>query len=253
MAAFQPPDWAAVFVPDGSLVESFVRGTAVYFGVLVLFRLILRRQTGGLGLTDVLLVVLVSECVSQSLTAETKSVPNGLAALAALLVWSYALDRATDRWPRLGRWLEPPPVELVRDGVKQTDALHAQRLTDDELMSQLRQNGVDDLAAVKVATLEPDGAVSVVTRPGGGSGESRSGSYPPLPPPDSPLADGPPDLRDALKRFLSAAGDVRAAVAWHDDRAAAHKQAAADARALLARHGVRRTVRPTATTPEPTA
>jgi uncharacterized membrane protein YcaP (DUF421 family) len=173
MAAFQPPDWGGVFVPDGSLFESFLRGTAVYFTVLVLFRLILRRQAGGLGLSDVLLVVLASECVSPALSAETKSVPNGLAALAALLSWSFALDWATDRWPWLARRSEHQPVELVRDGAKKPDALHEQHITDDELMSRLRLNGVDDLARVKVATLEAGGELSVVTRDGAGGGGKR--------------------------------------------------------------------------------
>jgi uncharacterized membrane protein YcaP (DUF421 family) len=162
--ALQPPDWAGVFVPDGSLVESFLRGTVVYFSVLVLFRLILRRQTGGMGLSDVMLVVLVSECVSPALTTQANSVPNGLVALTALLFWSFALDWATDRWAWLNRLVEPRPVEVVRDGQKRADALHAQHITDDELTSQLRLNGVDDLSRVKVATLEPDGAISVVTR-----------------------------------------------------------------------------------------
>ncbi len=248
MAAFQPPDWVGVFVPDGSLAESFIRGTAVYFAVLVLFRCVLRRQTGGMGLSDVLLVVLVSECVSPALSAETKSVPNGLAALAALLFWSYALDWATDRWPWLNRQLEHRPVEFVRDGQKKPDALHAQHVTDDELMSQLRLNGVDDLARVKVATLEPDGEVSIVPR--SEAGEERGAGDEEKDGESGEAGDGPPDLDDALKRFLAAAGDVRAAVAWHDDRVAAHKKAAAVARAALARHGVRPRPRPASPAPE---
>lgn len=253
MAAFRLPDWGGVFVPDGSLAESFLRGTAVYFTVLVLFRLILRRQTGGMGLSDVLLVVLASECVSPALSAEMKSVPNGIAALAALLVWSYALDWATDRWPRLNRQLEHQPVELVRDGEKRPDALHEQHITDDELMSQLRLNGVDDPAKVKVATLEPDGEVSVVTREESEGRGVKSEEAEPAPVSSPPAPHPPPDLDAALARFLAAAGDVQAAVAWHDDRAAAHKKAAAVARAALARHGVRPRSRPPAPAPEPAA
>ena len=255
MPAFQLPDWGSVFSPDGSLVESFLRGTVVYFAVLLLFRLILRRQTGGMGLTDVLLVVRASECVSPALSAETRSVPNGVAALAALLFWSFALDWATDRWPRLGRLLEPQPVELVRDGVKKADALHAQHVTDDELMSQLRLNGVDDLSRVKVATLEPGGDLSVVPREESGEGgvvssEENANANTSLSPLESPRAPEPPDLDAALTRFLSAAGDVRAAVAWHDARATAHRRSAAAARAALARHGVRPRTRAAAPAPE---
>ena len=239
-----------MFVPDWSLIESFIRGLVVDFAVLVLFRLILRRQAGGMGLTE----VLASECVSPALSSEVKSVPNGLAALSALLFWSYALDWATDRWPWLNKKLEPPPVVLVRDGVKRLDALHAQHITDDELMSQLRLNGVDDLTKVKVATLEPGGCLSVVARDEAGRADRRqaageSDATGCLTAVGSP-ADDPPDLGAALKQFLAAAGDLRAAVAWHDDRAAAHERAAALARAVLARHGVRPRSLPAAPAPE---
>ena len=106
---FQMPDWAGILVPDLSLVESFARASVVYLSLVVLFRVVLNRQTGSIGLPDVMLVVLVSECVSQSLSADAKSVPNGLAAVAALLFWSYALDRLSCRWPWLQRRLEPRP------------------------------------------------------------------------------------------------------------------------------------------------
>ena len=86
------PNWEQMFVPDLSIVETFLRASAVYLALLILFRLVLKRQTGSIGLPDVLLVVLVSECVSASLSAEAKSIPNGLVAALALLLWNYVLD-----------------------------------------------------------------------------------------------------------------------------------------------------------------
>ena len=59
MAGFEWPKWDEVFVPDGSLLESFLRGTLVYVALLVLFRIILRRQRGGsVGLGDLMLLIL---------------------------------------------------------------------------------------------------------------------------------------------------------------------------------------------------
>jgi uncharacterized membrane protein YcaP (DUF421 family) len=61
MTGFEWPKWDEVFVPDGSLLESFLRGTLVYFALVVLFRIILRRQRGGsVGLGDLMLLVLIS-------------------------------------------------------------------------------------------------------------------------------------------------------------------------------------------------
>ena len=84
-----------------------------------------------------MLVVLVSECVSAALSAEAKSVPNGLAAVAALLFWSFALDRLGHRWPWFQRLLEPEPLPLVRDGKPLRENLDRERITDEELEAQL--------------------------------------------------------------------------------------------------------------------
>ncbi|MCU0704817.1 MAG: DUF421 domain-containing protein [Fimbriiglobus sp.] len=218
MDGFRWPDWGGVFVPDGSLAESFLRGVLVYLCVLALFRVVLRRQGGSIGLTDVMLVVLVSECVSQSLSAETKSVPNGLAAVLALLVTNFALDWLSHRWPWLRRVLEPRPVELVRDGRPLRQNMAREQITDDELAAQLRQNGLDDVSQAKRVVLEGEGTVSVI-------------------PNDSP-AEEPPDIPAATARFAEAADRLRAAVAWHESRAAAHAAKVKEARDLLARHGV---------------
>lgn len=240
MGAFDLPDWAAIFAADAPLLGSFVRGSAVYLSLVALFRVVLRRQTGSIGLPDIMLVVLLSECVSSSLSAEAKSVPNGLVAVFALLFWSYVLDHLGHRWPWFQRLLEPRPLPLVRDGRPIRTHLDREGITDDELMAQVRAGGIDDLSRVKLATLEPDGNISVV---------ERDDQEPQTQP--APLARaskgvragdaqlGTPEFDAAVKAFVEAAARVREAVAWHEERASEHKAAARAARNLLARHGVR--------------
>ncbi len=130
MTAFELPEWGGMLVPDMSLVESFVRATLVYFGILILFRVVLTRQTESMGLPDVMLAVLVSECVSQALGAQAKSIPNGLVSVAALLFWSYLFDRLGGRWKWFERLLEPPPVALMHDGEVLPSNMSRQGITD---------------------------------------------------------------------------------------------------------------------------
>ena len=157
-------EWAGVVWPDGSLLESFARGTVVYFAVLALFRVMLTRHAGAVGLPDVMLVVLASEAVANGLVGEAKSVPNGLATFAALLFWSSVLDRLAYRYPWVRRLLEPAPVELVRDGKPNPGHMRAERVSDDDLQAQLRAAGVGDVADVRLAMLEGEGSVSVLPR-----------------------------------------------------------------------------------------
>jgi uncharacterized membrane protein YcaP (DUF421 family) len=196
MSGLQPPNWGEVFVPDGSLLESFLRGSVVYLSLLVLFRLVLRRQGGAIGMPDVMLVVLVSECVSQSLTAQRQSVPNGIAVVAALLFWNYALDWLSARWRWLRKLLEPEPLVLVRDGRPVRENLERERISDEELATQLRMNGIDEVRRVKLATLEAEGEVSVVE-------------------------GGPPryDVEEATAKLVEAARVLRRALDWYRKQA----------------------------------
>lgn len=227
MSTFGAVDWAGIFLPDASLVESFVRGSVIYLSIVVLFRVAMRRQGGSIGLPDIMLVVLVSECVSAALSAETKSVPNGLAAVAALLFWSFFLDRLGHRWPWFQRLLEPAPLALVRDGKMLREHLDREGITEEELNAQLRLNGVEDVSGVKLATLEADGEVSVIPEQ---ESDRRDAAF------ECPAAL---ELDSAMKHFLTAANQLQTAIAWHEERAADHKAAAKSARDLLTRHGVR--------------
>lgn len=237
MCGFADVHWAEVFVPDLSLAESFVRGSVVYLSLLALFRIVLRWQGGSIGMPDVMLVVLVSECVSPALTAEAKSVPNGLATVAALLFWNYALDWLAFRSRWLRRVLEPDPLPIVRDGKPIREHLNRERMSDGELAAQLRGAGIDDVGKVKAAYLEAEGTVSVIP---------KDDEPDPPPPPQTSPPIGPAEFELAVRRFAEAAAAVRAAVAWHEARSADHRAAAKAARKLLAEHGVR-AARPVAT------
>ena len=164
MTPFQMPEWAEMFVPDHSVFDSFARGTFIYFSVLILFRIIPRRQVGSVAMTDILLLVLVSECVSNALYVQAKSITNGLVSLLALIFWNYVLDWLADRVPFLQRIMSPKPVPLIEEGKALEEKMKQESICLDELLSQLRLQGVDDIRLVKSAFIEPDGSVSVIRK-----------------------------------------------------------------------------------------
>ena len=232
MVAFEWPEWDQVFLPDGSLFESFLRGVAVYVAVLALFRIVMKRQLGSLGFGDVLLLVLVSECVSQALANNKNSIPNGIATVAALLLCNYLIDYLIfkSRWFR--RLVQPDPVRLVLQGQPIRENLKKERITDDELLTHLRINGLEDPSGAKSVCLESEGEISVVPmQKNGPTGVDHD-----------PEVDadgiGPPDFDAAMRRFLAAAHRLHDAAVWHDERAAEHKRQAAEARDALKRFGV---------------
>lgn len=92
-----------------------------------------------------------------------RSVPDGLLLVAVIIGWSYLVDRLGYHI-RFFEWLvHPPPLPLVRGGKLLRRNTRCELITTEELMSQLREQGVQNVSQVKFAMLEGDGSISVIT------------------------------------------------------------------------------------------
>jgi uncharacterized membrane protein YcaP (DUF421 family) len=155
-------DWSHLLIPTTPIVEIVLRGTVVYLAIFLMLRLVLKRQSGMVGEADILVVVLIADAAQNAMADGYRSIPEGLVLVGTILFWSYALDRLGFRFPRVQRLLRPPPLPLVRDGRLLRRNMRLELITRDELMSLLREHGVEDLARVKQACLEGDGRLSIV-------------------------------------------------------------------------------------------
>jgi uncharacterized membrane protein YcaP (DUF421 family) len=159
-----PDNWREMLSLNQPLLESVLRGVLIYAGVFVLMRVVPRRESGGISISDILLVNLVVEAVSNGLQGEHKSVFSGLVTGATTLVCAYAVDWLSYHSPWFSKVTDPPPKPLVQDGRLKHQNLEEQLITREELESQVRQQGLENLAQVKHAVMEPDGQISVVPK-----------------------------------------------------------------------------------------
>jgi uncharacterized membrane protein YcaP (DUF421 family) len=155
-------DWTQVFGFDTPVLEIFLRGTIMYLALFFMMRFILRRQSGGLGISDVLVIVLLADAAQNGMAGDYHSLPDGILLVATIMGWSFALDWASFHFPWLRRIIEPAPVPLIRNGQLLRRNLHHQQITEEELMSQLRLQGVEEASRVKLSYMEPDGRISVI-------------------------------------------------------------------------------------------
>lgn len=142
--------------------ELIVRGTLIYWFLFLLFRFVLRRDAGSLGLADVLLVVVIADASQNAMAGEYKTVSEGVVLIATIAGWNYFIDWMSYRYAWFARFAEPRAVPLIRHGTILRANLRREMLTEEELASQLRESGVEHAARVKHAALEPDGTVSVI-------------------------------------------------------------------------------------------
>lgn len=155
-------DWHGVFIPAGSVLEMVVRGTITYLLVFVLLRLMLKRQIGGIGPSDVLVIVLLAEVAGPAFTADYRSVTEGAVLVGTLLFWTYAVEWLGHRFPSFERLIREPKVKLIANGRMLRRNMRAELVTADELMAQLRENGLEDCKDVAAAFMEADGRISVI-------------------------------------------------------------------------------------------
>lgn len=144
--------------------ELFVRGSAVYWFLLLLFRFVLRRDAGSLAVTDIMLLVLVADASQNAMSGGYETLADGAAVVLTLAGWNYLLDWLSYRSPTVRRVLEPAPLMLVQNGRALRSNLKREMVTMDELMAAMRQQGIDDIALVKSARMEADGHITVIRR-----------------------------------------------------------------------------------------
>ena len=162
-------NWHDMFVPTVPLLEIVLRGSAVYLVILVLLR-VLRRDSGGMGTADLLVIVLVADAAQNAMAAEYKSITEGVVLVATIFGWNYLLDWLAFRSKRVYRLLHPKPLPLIRDGVVLRRNLKSEMLTREDLMEQLREQGIEQVTQVKRCYLEADGHLSVIRQEGDDEG-----------------------------------------------------------------------------------
>jgi uncharacterized membrane protein YcaP (DUF421 family) len=159
-------EWQSIFLPTVPVVDGIARGTITFLALLAFMRIVGQRESGGLGITDVLLVVLVTEAAAPGLHGDAKSVADGLIVVATILFWSVAVDAVAFCFPTLGRFIKARPRPLIADGRLNRRVMRREFMTSQEMDSQLRLHGIEDVGLVERAYTEPNGMISILRRDG---------------------------------------------------------------------------------------
>jgi uncharacterized membrane protein YcaP (DUF421 family) len=157
-------DWEGMFGLSVPVMEIVVRGSAVYWFLFVLFRFAVRREMGSVGVADLLVLVIIADAAQNAMAGEYKSITDGFILIATIVFWNLLLDWASYRFPKIGRFAEPRPLHLINNGRILHRNLAQEMLTEEELMSKLREEGLQDVSQVKDAYMESDGRISVIKR-----------------------------------------------------------------------------------------
>jgi uncharacterized membrane protein YcaP (DUF421 family) len=154
-------NWSEMFIPSVSPWEILIRGTIIYLFCFIVMRFT-RRGISGVSISDMLIIVVIADAAQNGMSADYKSVTDGLFLILVLVFWDYMLNLIQDRVPSIGRLFYPGPVPLIKNGRLQRKNMDKNYVTYDELMSQLRQQGIEKVSQVKISCMEGDGSISVI-------------------------------------------------------------------------------------------
>lgn len=157
-------DWGELFRFSLSPAEIVVRGSAMYWFLFFIFRFVVRRDVGAVGIADLLILVIVADASQNAMAGEYRSVSDGMLLVATLIGWNLLLDWLSFRFETFRRFADPPPIMLIKEGRLQKRNMRRELITDEELQSRLREQGVESVEDVRYAYMESDGHISVVKK-----------------------------------------------------------------------------------------
>jgi uncharacterized membrane protein YcaP (DUF421 family) len=152
-----------------------LRSGIVYLFLILLLRLTGKRQVGQLAPFDLVLLLVLSNAVQNSMNGGDNSVQGGLLSATTLVLLNYGVGLLTYKSKKLEAIIEGRPQVLIHDGKLFEDVMAASKLTRHELQASLRQAGCTCVEDVRSAILENNGAISVIMRQGAGGAGGGSG------------------------------------------------------------------------------
>ena len=155
-------DWDTYFGVAIHPAELVLRGTLVYWFLFLIFRFVMRRDAGAIGIADILLLVLVADASQNAMAGGYTTLTEGAILVGTILGWNWLIDWASFHSPVIARFTTPPAVVLVRHGRLVRRNLRREYMSEEELTGKLRQHGIETLQDVKIALMESDGEISVI-------------------------------------------------------------------------------------------
>ena len=156
------PDLVALFAFNVNPLEIVLRGTVMYWFLFLLFRFVLRRDGGSIGIADVLLLVLIADASQNAMSGAYDSIAEGCLLVGTIAGWNYGLDWASYHFQLVRKFAEPAPLLLVTRGRILRKNMRRELITEEELWAKLREQGVTSLSEVASVFMESSGEISVL-------------------------------------------------------------------------------------------
>ncbi|MGE7622851.1 DUF421 domain-containing protein [Viridibacillus sp. NPDC096237] len=133
----------------------------LYFVILIIFRLMGKREIGELSLMDLVIFILIAEVAAFALSEPKRNLFESILPMIILLIIQIVISIITLKNKKIRDLIDGDPITIIRNGVIMEKEMRKQRYNLDDLFQQLREQQVGSIQQVAYAFLEPSGNLSV--------------------------------------------------------------------------------------------
>jgi uncharacterized membrane protein YcaP (DUF421 family) len=146
-------------------MDSVLRAAAVYFLLLVVFRLSGNRSIGQITTFDFVLLLIISEAIQQAMITEDYSVTNAFLLVITLVGLDVMMSLWKQRSERVERILDGLPVVLIENGKRHPKTMRMERVDESDILAAARElHGLERLDQIKHAVVEASGGITVIPK-----------------------------------------------------------------------------------------
>ena len=144
-------------------MDAVLRAAAMYFVLMVLFKIAGRRSLSDLTTFDFVLLLIIGEATQQALLGDDFSVTNSVLIIATLIAIDVGFSQVKQRSTRLAKFLDGGPTVIVENGKPLIRRMKEARVTEADIMEAARSGqGVIDMKDIRYAIIERNGSISVI-------------------------------------------------------------------------------------------
>jgi uncharacterized membrane protein YcaP (DUF421 family) len=147
-------------------MDIVIRSAVVYLVVMVLMRLLGRRELSKMQPFDLLILVVIADFVQQGVTQQDYSVTGAVLAVGTFALLIVATSWLAWRFPRTRPIIDGNPVVPLENGNPIMDNLRRERISLEEIAAQARLQQLESLQKIRWAILETSGEISFIPKSG---------------------------------------------------------------------------------------
>ncbi|MBR2926887.1 MAG: DUF421 domain-containing protein [Clostridia bacterium] len=146
------------------MVTIFLRTIFIYLSLVVVMRLMGKRQLGELEVTDLVTTLFISEIASLPVTNLGLPISHAIVPIVILLALEVISSVLLIKFPKLKLLVSAQPTVIIQDGKLLQDALRGVRISLEELMAEIRQSGYVSFSQIQYAIVEKNGKLTILPK-----------------------------------------------------------------------------------------